>query len=375
MTHVCEEDLIDGHYSGLSLELREHLAECPECAGLYKSISETLGTISEAGMPERGPGYGAEVWARVAAGLPKPKPNQLRLRWLVAPALAALLSVVFSAGMWTERVTHPVTPVQVTFSNAPLVPSVDMAAEVATARPVTTAHKKKPVQKILFTPEVTADEKLLALNNQLEVNAAAALPKVLSMIHGDTSDRTKEHALFVLAQSDSPQARQALLEIVRQNSDPTLQTRAVRMMGLAGDDRARQELVGLYQKSSNAELRKEILNGLSVETKATPDAEKKEVLSSVFLAGNSQVLVNVLKNQPNADVRVATIRSLAVMGEESKALIGVYRAADEQQVRLAVLDALVVEENADALSDLLDGESDPKRKIEILNRIAKVHGR
>jgi HEAT repeat protein len=179
----------------------------------------------------------------------------------------------------------------------------------------------------------------------------------------------------VLAQSNSPQARQALLEIVRQNSDPMLQTRAVRMMGLAGDDRARKELVGLYQKSSNEELRKEILNDLSVETKATPDAQKKEVLSSVFLAGNSQVLVDVLKNQPNADVRVATIRSLGVMGEQSNALISVYQAANEEQVRQAVLDAFVVQENADALSDLLERESDPRRKTEILRRITLVQAR
>jgi len=375
MTHPFEEEIVDGHYSGLSLELREHLSACAECAALYREITETLEAASKARVPERGDGYGAEVWARLSARLPARKPNQLRVRWLIAPALAALLSLTFGVGMWTERVTHPVMPVQVTFSNRPLLPVMDKAADVATARPVPTVHRKKPPQKIVFAPEVGDDKKLLALNNQLGLNSGAALPQVLAMIHGDTSDRTKEHALFVLAQSNSPQARQALLEIVRQNSDPMLQTRAVRMMGLAGDDRARKELVGLYQKSSNAELRKEILNDLSVETKATPDAQKKEVLSSVFLAGNSQVLVDVLKNQPNADVRVATIRSLGVMGEQSNALISVYQAANEEQVRQAVLDAFVVQENADALSDLLERESDPRRKTEILRRIALVQAR
>jgi chaperonin cofactor prefoldin len=71
-------------------------------------------------------------------------------------------------------------------------------------------------------------------------------------------------------------------------------------------------------------------------------------------------------------VRVATIRSLAVMGEHSNVLTSVYKTDTDEDVRKAVLDVLVVQQNSDALSELARDEPDTQRKQEILSRLATI---
>jgi hypothetical protein len=108
MMHPDEEALVDAFYEGPADELKMHLDACPDCECLYRSICETLAAATQAetqaSVPERGPGYGAEVWARVLPRLPLVKTKAMWSRWwLFAPASAALLAMVFAAGMLTEH--------------------------------------------------------------------------------------------------------------------------------------------------------------------------------------------------------------------------------------------------------------------------------
>jgi len=357
MTHPTDEEMLDHYYAGAQPDFEEHLAICRECHALYRSICETLEMAGDTALPARGPDYGSQVWARVSAQLPLKSRNH----WLV-PALAAGLGLMFAAGMWTEHLRQKAPPLQVTFVHAP-------APVFAQPLP----PKPKPARVLT---DAEQDKKLLALNTLLEADAKKALPKLLAVVNGKTSDRTKEHALFVLAQSDSLDARAALQNIARDAAKPELQTKAVRMMGLLGDDGARKELA---LAASNPALRREILTVPDRVTvfalKDAPTAEKKQILNSVFLAANSKVLLDVLKKQPDAGVRAATIRSLAVMGERSNVLKDVYRTDSDEDVRRAVLDVLVVQQNGDALSELAREEPDARRKQEILSRLATIEYR
>jgi hypothetical protein len=270
--------------------------------------------------------------------------------------------MMFAAGMWTERLRQKAPPVQITFVHAP-----------APVVPQPVAKSPKPVRVLT---DAEQDKKLLALNTSLEAGAKTALPKVLAVINGKTSDRTKEHGLFVLAQSDSAEARAALMTIARDRAKPELQVKAVRMMAMMGDDGARKDLPALSRTIANPALQREILSvpdRLTVfALKNAPTAEKKQILNSVFLAANSKVLLDILKKQPDAGVRVATIRSLAVMGEHSNVLTSVYKTDTDEDVRKAVLDVLVVQQNSDALSELARDEPDTQRKQEILSRLATI---
>jgi hypothetical protein len=375
----------------LAEEVKLHLKDCPECGDLYRKISEMLDSASEVCVPHRSADYGLQVWSRVLPLLPASTPNTAHPRsmpaklWLFAPACAALLAVVFLAGMWTERALTP--PVI-----APKMPIVDVSQQRLLPQPTSSAvavkrhhaqissvqRPNKPGQfakppqpaKLVLPSDAEQDARLLALNNQLQQDEKAAMPLLLGMINGDTSDRTKEHALFVLAQSDSQAAHQALLDFARQSSNSGLQTKALSM------------ITRMRQMSSDVEPRHMALRqytGLSTQVQMSPwyqpgapDEEKKQILTSVFQAGDAHVLLDILQREKDPGVRVATIRSLGVLGENSAALANVYRADTDQSVRLAVLDALLAQQNSRALQDLVRAEVDVQRKAEIQRRLDAI---
>jgi hypothetical protein len=106
MNHLSEKQMVDRYYGDLSADEARHLDECEECRALYERQRELLDGMREYPVPERGPGYGGEVWARLLPHLPLAKPKQSWWRvWMLVPAIAALVAVAFVAGRWTERVT------------------------------------------------------------------------------------------------------------------------------------------------------------------------------------------------------------------------------------------------------------------------------
>jgi hypothetical protein len=105
MKHLSEEELVEAYYGGLPENEARHLAECDACRALFERQSEVLNTLRQYPVPERGPGYGGEVWLRVLPHLAA-RPKQPRWRvWMLAPAVATLLALAFMAGRWTERST------------------------------------------------------------------------------------------------------------------------------------------------------------------------------------------------------------------------------------------------------------------------------
>lgn len=192
--------------------------------------------------------------------------------------------------------------------------------------------------------ETDQDLKLLALNSQLQQNPKAALPTLINVIRGDGSDRTKEHALFVLAQSDSPDARKALMQVAQKAPTPALQISAVRMMSMAGGANVRAELAGLYTSSSNPEVKHEILNGLMLSGSATPFD-----------------LIRPTSQSPAGKLDGGSSRG--------EMLMNLYRTESNEDVRRAILDELQAERDNEALLMLAKAEKSPAMKAEILRRV------
>ena len=69
--HLSEEDLTLFHY-GESEErsvAARHLFSCTECRGAYDELLRLLETVGSFHVPERGPGYEAEVWEKLEGRL------------------------------------------------------------------------------------------------------------------------------------------------------------------------------------------------------------------------------------------------------------------------------------------------------------------
>src|SRR6185295_11279162 len=85
-------------------------------------------------------------------------------------------------------------------------------------------------------PENENDEemKLLALNGLQNSAPDEAIPMLQKFLQGSSSPKLKERALFVLAQSNSPKAREIIVGIAKGNSTPDLQMKAIQYLGIHG---------------------------------------------------------------------------------------------------------------------------------------------
>jgi hypothetical protein len=103
MNHLSEEQLVDAYYGQMAENESRHLAECEECRALFEQQREVLDGVRQYPVPERGPGYGGEVWTKLLPQLPQPERKQHRIWWFLAPAFASLLVFAFVMGRWTKE--------------------------------------------------------------------------------------------------------------------------------------------------------------------------------------------------------------------------------------------------------------------------------
>ncbi|MGH9787353.1 MAG: hypothetical protein ACRD4U_01450 [Candidatus Acidiferrales bacterium] len=122
MKHLSHDELVLFHYGELA-ERREadgHLVECAGCRAEYDTLKQTLGAAESVPVPERGEGYGREVWARLRPRLEEERRGfpWMELfrprRWAAVAVIVLLVLAAFLAGQyWRQpapQVAQPLSP-------------------------------------------------------------------------------------------------------------------------------------------------------------------------------------------------------------------------------------------------------------------------
>jgi hypothetical protein len=113
MNHIPDEDLaflVPGEEPDAATGA--HLAGCPDCRSRRAALERMVALVSSAErLPERGPAYGRDVWARVSASLPERRHGAWPAflapgRLAFAGILALVLVATFLAGRFW-RVPQP----------------------------------------------------------------------------------------------------------------------------------------------------------------------------------------------------------------------------------------------------------------------------
>ncbi len=256
--------------------------------------------------------------------------------------------------------------------------------------------------------------KLMALNGLMQSDPERALPILDRLLKGNSSQRVKERAIFVLAQSPSPRARQTLTDLAKGQYNPDLQLKALRVLGMAGKDGA-ATLSSIYSSSSDTRVKSEILKGFMISRatdqlynaakneknpelrteairllsasgghdqlwqlySAEPSVEiREEILKSLFMTGQPERLAEVLKTEKEPRLRRAAVRSLGLMGPgKTDLLVSMYPNERDPEVRKDMLNALFMSHNAKGLIELARREQDPARKQEIVQKLALVRSK
>jgi HEAT repeat protein len=260
------------------------------------------------------------------------------------------------------------------------------------------------------------DLKLLAVNSLMQSDPDKALPVLQKLLASNNSDKIKDRAMFVLAQNPSPQASKLLIDTARNSSNPDLQLKAIRYMGMMGNQASHAELASLYSSISDARVKRAILQSFMISgsrdfllkaAKSEKDPElrkeairqlalsgggeqlwqlyqsegsnetKRAILHSMFLTGDSSKLVEIARSEKEPELRIAAIKSLGLMGGNGRGdvLVSIYRSDQNREVRSAVLNSLFLQQNAKALIDLARSEKDPAMKKEIVGKLALVQSK
>lgn len=265
------------------------------------------------------------------------------------------------------------------------------------------------------TPESQSDDelKLLALNGIAQSDPDRAIPILEKLLKGTQAPRVKREAIFVLANNTSPKAQQLLEQIARGGGNPDMQLQAIQYIGRTNrttdrsalllqiygsttdmavkhailnamaSNKDKQWLVQLAQNEKNADMRLDVIRMFGstadqaklwqfYQTETDP-AAKMEILR--LLSGNTEKLTEVARTEKDAKLRRAAIQMLGSVRSTntSDALVSIYSADQDQQVKHSIINSLYAQKNVTALVQLGRKEGDIELKREIVSRLANMH--
>jgi len=264
--------------------------------------------------------------------------------------------------------------------------------------------------------EPDEDIKLIAINSLLQSDPSAAFPALQKVLAGNSSVKVKEKALFVLTQNSSPEARKLLGTIAANSTNPDLQTRAIRYMGMMGSDDTRKELEGLYSRSNDERIKRAILQSFMrsgsrgfllnvARTEKNPELrseairqiafsggqdelwqlyqssssaeDKKAILKSMFLSGNTTRLTELARTEKDPQLRATAVKSLGLRRDNAAGdtLLSIYKSDTHPEVKDAVLNALFLQQNGKALIDIAKTEKDGQLKEKAVQKMSLLHSK
>lgn len=264
-------------------------------------------------------------------------------------------------------------------------------------------------------PEQESDEdlKLIAINSLLHSDPERTVPMLEQLLKGHDSPRVKERALFVLAQSATPRAKDLIVQIAKGGANPDLQLKAVRYLGIYGGEGNRQILMDIYKSSNDIDVKRQILqtfmvagergrvyavakgepvlairrdavNQLGVmnaeaelwqlyQSESSPDL-KKQIIQALFIGGSADKLMELAKTEKDVELRKTAVRNLGMMSNKKTgdALTSVYKAEKDESVKKAAIQGLFVQENATALIDIARSETNPALKKDVVEKLSMM---
>jgi hypothetical protein len=142
------------------------------------------------------------------------------------------------------------------------------------------------------------DLKMLALNSLLNRDPTTALPLLRGILSGNQPPNVKKHALFVLAQSKSPEAESILHDAALGKLDPQLQGEAIRAMAVFQGKRANDTLAEVYSTTTDTKI-------------------KKSIISAMFITQDAARMVEMAKSEKDLELKRTIVSQLALMNDKA----------------------------------------------------------
>jgi TolA-binding protein len=204
--------------------------------------------------------------------------------------------------------------------------------------------------------ESNEDLKLLAMNGLMNSDPAHATPLVEKVLNDPkNAPKLRERALFVLARSNAPEARQTVVRLAEGSANPDLQLKAIQYLGVADSKGNTAMFADLYRRSSD-------------------NAVKRTVLQVLFARKDRDALLSLAKTEQNVDLRRQAIQFLGAMGA-TDALGELYGTESSEDAKRSVIDSLAAQGSAKQLIAIAKRESNPKLKRDAVERLSTMNSK
>ena len=220
------------------------------------------------------------------------------------------------------------------------------------APPVAPAFPTPPVPPGAWLPEEyrpDADIRIQALDRLMVTDATRVIPILKQIVLASENTREASRALFVLAQSGRPEARQTVVQVAMLASEP-VRIAAVKELGRFGGPDASQDLMRVY---ANSDL-----------------AVKMQVVTSLGERAERTALLQIAQAEKDPSVKATAIVTAGQAGgpEVREQLRLLYKQVGMDAKRPIIL-GLFSARAEDELIRIADEEKDPQLRAEALMRL------
>jgi TolA-binding protein len=286
------------------------------------------------------------------------------------------------------------------------------------ARALDVEMRRDSGQAVRPQDESDEDLKLLAIQALQNSDPEQAIPMLQKILQGPSSPKLKERALFVLATSSSPKARDVLVTIAKGGSGatPDVQMKAIQYLGIHGNRESRAALADIYRSTTDVDVKRRILRAFMIagekdrlltvaQSEQNPELRqeavrqlgvmgagdelwamyqkessldvKKQILQAMFTGGNADRMIDLAKGEQNPELRKIAVRNLGLMGSKrtGDALASIYASDKSPEIRKAVIQGLFLQNNAETLVAIARKESDPEMKKSIVEKLSLMHSK
>lgn len=142
-----------------------------------------------------------------------------------------------------------------------------------------------------------------------------------------------------------------LRTVLESETDPELRKVAIQGIAMEGGDDAVALIEAAYQKAGSVEAKGDILEAM------------------VMLDGAEQLALKIIRTETNPELQKAAIEVLGV-SDATDELAELYRTFDSTAVRMAVLNAMIIADDNDGLRAILATETDPELRAKAIQSLA-----
>lgn len=210
-----------------------------------------------------------------------------------------------------------------------------------------------------MSPEQADDDelKLLALNALQHTDPERALPLLEGVLNGANSLQLKQRAIFVLAQSTQPRARQILMDLAKGGGNPDLQRYAIRYVASGGKQGASTaELRSIYDATQDADIKRAIIQALG---------QSGSAFTYVYAGDLLGERADVRSTRPQGGAKPDNAAA-------TQELASIYQKEQDLELKKTIISSLARQDSGEALVAMARKETNMSLKRDIVAKLSTM---